>query len=214
MMSREDGSPDSRVWLLGDSEPKNWREKLSVPLDPRHPARHSIWTPVLDAAQRRLYQIEKLRFDDRAMYVRNAISLAAHKPTPTARAWSGQVQTELEDFIRLAQKHRPLLILSFGAFSCEFALRSLPPSEAPREVIPFGGWSTKALGTRFLEVCSSFDVSTTNLVPLLHATIARGRFLESHRDFCGADGANYFEFVGAKIADLLIRGRNNGVRFL
>jgi hypothetical protein len=214
MMSREDGSPERRVWLLGDSEPANWRERLAVPLDSRHPARHSIWTPVLDVVQRRLYEIEKLRFDDRAMYIRNAISLVAHKPAPSARAWSGQVQTELEEFTRLTRKHRPLLIISFGAFACEFALRSLPTSAPPRETIPFGDWSTKALGARFLEVCSSFDLSTTNHVSLLHATIARGRFLESHRDFCGADGANYFEFVGAKIADLLACGRNDGVRFL
>lgn len=39
------------IWLLGDSNPKNWDSILETPLDPRHPARHSIWTPVIDVIQ-------------------------------------------------------------------------------------------------------------------------------------------------------------------
>lgn len=58
------------------------------------------------------------------------------------------------------------------------------------------------------------SVSKVNLVPLLHISISYGRFLESHRDFCGGDGKNYFELVGARIGDLLIAGRNHGVEFL
>jgi hypothetical protein len=41
------GDPDFPIWLLGDSNPKGWQSVLETPLDPRHPARHNIWTPVL-----------------------------------------------------------------------------------------------------------------------------------------------------------------------
>lgn len=215
MMSREHGSPDERVWLLGDSEPDDWRDKLEFPLDSRHPARHSIWTPVLNSAQRRLYTLGKLRFDDAAIYVRNAVGLSAHRPSRAEREWAGPVQGELSEFSRITEEHRPLIIFTFGAFACEFAFRSVRGAKSGRENRPFRSWSTKALGSEFIEACRNFDASAINIVPMLHATIARNHFLASHRDFCGGvEDANYFEFAGTKIADLLLRGRGQGIQFL
>ena len=57
MMAAEHNDPRFPIWLIGDSNPKNWENRLSYPLDARHPARHSIWTPVLDAMQDRFGQI-------------------------------------------------------------------------------------------------------------------------------------------------------------
>ena len=37
-MDPDDGLPEYRIWLIGDSPPKNLHEKLAVPLDSRvHP---------------------------------------------------------------------------------------------------------------------------------------------------------------------------------
>jgi hypothetical protein len=163
MMSRDGGSPDSRVWLLGDSEPENSRKKLSVPLDARHPARHNIWTPVLNVAQGRLYELERLRFNDAAVYVRNAVASKTDRPRPNARTWLGQVEWEIAELARLIKENKPLLIFSFGAFSHEFALRALCVLGTPHEPQRFDRWTTKALGACFLDSCRTFDVSTLPL---------------------------------------------------
>jgi hypothetical protein len=50
-------------------------------------------------------------------------------------------------------------------------------------------------------------VNTTNILPLLHATIARGKFIQSHNYFCDQEGGNYFDFVGNHIAETLLLHR-------
>jgi hypothetical protein len=46
-----------KIWLLGHSYPEAWVHVLNEPLDPRHPTRHNIWTPVLDRLQERVSQM-------------------------------------------------------------------------------------------------------------------------------------------------------------
>ena len=41
-MLKEYGSKNFPIWLLGDSNPINFHQKLTYPLDPLHPARHNI----------------------------------------------------------------------------------------------------------------------------------------------------------------------------
>jgi hypothetical protein len=50
------------------------------------------------------------------------------------------------------------------------------------------------------------DVLITPLDPrhLLHTSISRGRFIESHNQFFEPDG-NYFDFAGTQIADLFLK---------
>lgn len=72
-MDRETGDPHFPIWLLGDSNPRNWENHLKTPLDPRHPARHNIWTPILDEIQDRLFRRLRMRLDTSKMYIRNAI---------------------------------------------------------------------------------------------------------------------------------------------
>lgn len=64
------GDPKFPVWLIADSEPKNWRKLLLAPLDPRHPVRHNIWTSVLEYMQEVLYKQKRLRFDAAKLYIR------------------------------------------------------------------------------------------------------------------------------------------------
>jgi hypothetical protein len=55
-MTKEVGSPDFPLRLLGDSNPKNWAGVHSTPLDPRHSVRHNIWTSSLDVVQDKVYR--------------------------------------------------------------------------------------------------------------------------------------------------------------
>lgn len=60
------------IWLLGDSNPKNWQDRLDTPLDPRHPAVHNIWTPIIDIIQREVYMKIGKRIDTKPIsHVKN-----------------------------------------------------------------------------------------------------------------------------------------------
>jgi hypothetical protein len=92
------------------------------------------------------------------------------------------------------------MLFSFGAFSFEFARRAL--DQEPKERCSH--WGTRQLGQEFRRGIAEFDLDTVNLLPLLHVSIARGRFVQGHEYFCEQEGANYFEFVGKEIAERLI----------
>ncbi len=200
-MKRETGDPNFPIWLLGDSEPRNWSMVLDTPFDPRHPARHNIWTPLLDVMQERFFRKLHARMDTQLLFIRNAIGDPQCKPEGKALTWSMPVEDEVQQCQHLLLKHRPRWVLSFGAFAFEFGRRALT-EPAPQ---PYGYWGARRLGNEFRRRCQCFDLEEINLMPLLHATIARGRFIQSHEQFCGdQSGANYFEQVGNAIADLII----------
>ena len=101
-------------------------------------------------------------------------------------------------------RHRPALLLSFSAFAFEFARRAL--RQAPAQ--PFDHWGARNLGDEFRQRVAHFDPEGVNLLPLLHATIARGKWRQSHDYFCGYPGGNYFTFTGNAIAGKLIEYRD------
>lgn len=199
-MLREAGSKNSPIWLLGDSNPKNWADALETPLDSRHPARHSIWTPIMEEVQDRVYRHSRLRVDTSCLFIRNAIEDPIFKPAGSEITWQEPVLTEITSYRRMVDRYHPSLIFCFGAFSYEFARRVM--NEAPEYV--YSHWGAVNLGLDFRNRVSSFEPDRTNIFPLLHATIARGRFIQSHNYFCNQEGGNYFEFVGSNIANLLL----------
>jgi len=199
-MKKDVGSKNFEIWLLGDSNPKNWGDVLKTPFDPRHPARHNIWTSVIEVTQDRIFRELRKRIDTTQLYIRNAIEDPSKKPKPNAENWPLEVENKLSEFRQLIQLHKPKVLLSFGAFSFEFARRTL--DQIPQR--SFGYWGTKKLGYEFHERISKYDLSVTNLFPLLHVSIARGKYIQSHNYFCDKVGANYFEFVGNSIAEMLI----------
>ena len=203
-MKKDSGDKNSHIWLLGDSNPRNWDTVLETPFDPRHPARHSIWTPVLEAVQDRVFRAGRIRVDSTSFYTRNAIEAPKTKPLPQAIEWDGQTERETREFRKTVRQFSPKILLSFGAFAFEFARRAL--NQGPRR--NYGYWSTRRLGEEFRERIDEFDVNQVNLLPLLHVSIARGRFMQSHEHFCGQRGANYFEFVGDHLAQVLLAHRD------
>ena len=201
MMSESVGSPSCRLWLLGDSNPARWQNDIASPLDPRHPARHSIWTPVLDYAQDRLYRKSGLRLDTSLLYIRNAVANPALKPKNDQPNWPEPVLHSVGDLASLLQQFTPVVLISFGSFAFEAARRAC--HEQPARCVRY--WTTSRLGDEF-RLRSVPSPRASIVLPLLHASIARRHFLKSHTAFSGK-GANYFETTGHAVADILLRYR-------
>ena len=81
-MKEECGDPKYPIWLIADSQPKRWQSLLMAPLDPRHPARQNIWTPILNYMQEEFYNYKrsKRRFNSTRLYIRNAVIDPADNP--------------------------------------------------------------------------------------------------------------------------------------
>lgn len=119
-------------------------------------------------------------------------------------AYSGLTVRHTPVFARtLMKENQPQFILSFGAFSYEFGRRTL--GEEPTR--NFDYWGAVELGNEFSKRMGKFNLGRVNLLPLLHRSIAGGYFLSAHRDFCQQEGANYFDYVGEKIAEQLLKHR-------
>ncbi len=200
-MERQVGDPEFPIWLLGDSNPPQWEASLQTPLDPRHPVRHNIWTPVLDVIQDRVYRQTRGRLDTSSIYIRNAVADLAIKPKGSSAEWPQAATAEVRALGTLLERHRPALLLCFGAFSFEFARRALRQLPARN----YAHWGARSLGQEFRRRIDAFGSGAVNALPLLHRTIAGGKFRESHDYFCDLPGANYFEHVGLAIADTLIK---------
>lgn len=204
MMQREDGDKNFAIWLLGDSNPSHWQDVLIAPLDSRHPARHNIWTPVLDVIQDKVFRKCRSRVDVSTIYIRNAIQNPKDKPAGTILNWSLQLDNEITEFGQLLGQHHPVILLSFGRFAFEFSRRVL--GQEPKHPVDY--WGAKNMGDKFRKRIGAFDPGATNLLPLLHTSISRGRYIESHDYFSGQKGGNYFEFVGNQIADIFMQNQS------
>lgn len=203
-MKNSVGDPEFPVWLVADSEPMSWQELLLTPLDPRHPARHSIWTSVLEYMQEALYRQDRRRFATDRLYIINAIKDPDDKPKAMDVDWPDDLRKKTYSLRDRLLNFKPKVILTFGASAFEFVRRAYG-NELP---LPYGKWSTKRLGEEFRKRIALYNPSGINVLPLLHVSISRGRFLESHRYFVGEGGkepANYFEFVGTKLANLFLK---------
>lgn len=203
-MNRLHGVPSRRIWLLGDSAPPD-NSLVAHPLDARHPTRHSIWTPVFDSIQETVYTIGRagrpLRVRSDSIFAINAVHDPKRRPAATVLLWD-DLHADIDSFRELVERHRPALILSFGAFAFEFARRSAERREPNR----FSSWTVKKLGDEFSD---RIDRRETALVPLLHATIARGKWHHCHAAFGVARGTeasprNYFQFTGSALGHRLL----------
>ena len=112
-----------------------------------------------------------------------------------------KLDQEVGSFGELLKQYKPLLLMTFGAFSYEFARRALNQ----RPEYEHRHWGAKTLGSSFQEAIGAIHLNRVNMLPVLHTTIARRHFIKSHNYFCGDEGANYFENVAWSIADFLIQ---------
>lgn len=201
-MEKEIGVKSFKVWILGDSNPKNWAPNLYFPFDSRHPIRHNIITSVFDVIQEYVYLADKLRVDTKKIYIRNAIQDSSLKPKSYDFKWSHNVNQEISSFQNDLFKHSPKFLLTFGAFSFEFARRCLEASTKN-----YGYWTTKKLGEEFFKRTTDFNIEKINIIPMLHRSIAGGKFLISHDSFCNKQSANYFEVTGNVIGAIFFKNK-------
>ncbi|MDR3587117.1 MAG: hypothetical protein P4L59_17660 [Desulfosporosinus sp.] len=196
MTKRETGEKTYPIWLL---------------FNPKHPAvRHYIWTPVLAEIQDKVYRELHTRIDTTNIYVRNVVSNSGIVPN-TLNWWGTEVSQEIETLKEIVQEHQPKLLISFGAFPFEFVRRvyEIKPEKGPK------AWGTSNLGDEFGRAMDTFDIGTTNRIPLLRRMIDSNKFMEDDNRF-RRDGEddnfedvdNYFHFVGTKIAEKLIENKD------
>jgi hypothetical protein len=202
-MKKEIGCKSFDIWILGDSNPINWESTLDSPFDSRHPIRHNIITSVFDFIQENVYLDSKLRVDSRKIFIRNAIENPLLKPRKRSVNWSDQLNNEIKYFRNDLKNHKPKFLLTFGSFSFEFARRCLEESEE----IYYSFWDTKKLGEEFFKRIAEFNLKKTNIIPMLHRSIAGGNFLKSHDLFCKKIHANYFEETGNVISSIILQNK-------
>lgn len=195
-MQESMGRESARIWLIGDSEPAALAHVLRHPLDARHPTRHSIWTPIWDEIQQELFRQRRARLDGDALYVRNAIQRACDKPKSSTSLWA--LDDRIKALRERVETHKPALVLSFGGFAFEFCRRAVEPGS---QSFPYRHWTVKRLAAEF---ASRIDNPGCVVVPLLHAVVARGKFLHCHEMFGGPE-AQYFAWTGKALATRLLR---------
>lgn len=204
-MKKQTGERNFPLWLLGDSEPDRWRQHLEAPFDPRHPIRHNIWTSVLDVVQEKVFRHLRQRVDARKMFVRNAVQDPAVKlsePFNPLLTWHPDAQAALNEYRQMIVESRFKIIFTFGWFAFAFALRAVGEQGSGSSL---NGSQTAHIGNEFRRRVAAFDIDRTNVLPLLHRSIAGGSFLSGHSEFCGKADGNCFEEAGRAIAGVLIR---------
>jgi len=191
-MKRDNGLPESAIWLLADSPPLVHADKLDDPLDWRFPTRHNIWTPIETIMNRELFRLHKARIDDRKFFIRNAVE----SPENWKSKHKDILAADVDDFQGLVEAHQPFMILTFGQRAFEFARRSQGENAQP-----FSYWTVGKLSGEFDARLSRIRDGKGILLPLLHAVIAR-QFATCHAAF-GGDPKHYYEHVGCTLATFL-----------
>jgi len=185
------------IWLVGDSYPNAFVGVLDGPLDPRHPTRHTIWTPIWDALQESVYP---RRVDGEHLFICNA----AKKGELSKDFNDVVVRDRIAVFSNLLKEHNPPMVLCFGAWAYEFARRA-DDSSTPKHSTKY--WSVPKLGDAFRESCERFQPNRITIFPLLHQTVAlqwekaNVRFVPENSS--NGSRNNYFKYAGRELAKLL-----------
>jgi hypothetical protein len=189
-----------KIWLLGHSYPKNWVHMLTEPLDPRHPTRHSIWTPVLDRLQEQVYgHGNRRRLDAGKCYICNAASKQGEGEAPDWE-WTGpSITARMAKFGNYMDVFQPPIVITFGAEAFRFAATAINRPNAPTTVL-----SADELGGRFRAAVAEFNANEVNVFPLLHAFVARNGWVTAGMSYSTLEDGNYFEYVGCALGRLLL----------
>jgi len=190
IMKRELGKRTYPIWLI---------------INPKYPAvRHDIWRPVLDEIQDRVFREFQTRIETSNIYIRSAVNDGGIVPN-TLNWWGREVAKEIEAYREIIQEHKPKMVISFGAFPYEFTRRvfEVKPEKGPK------AWSTSILQDEFEKAIENFDINQINRIPLLRRVIATEKYEETRNFLSRTDRENYFQHVGAKIAEKIIENKDD-----
>lgn len=189
-LKRELGDRTYPIWLL---------------INPKYPAvRHDIWRPVLDEIQDKIFRELQARIDTSNIYIRSAVGDCGIVPN-TLNWWGNEVDREIEFYREIVHKHKPKMLISFGAFPFEFARRvyDVKPRKGPK------AWSLSILRDEFEKSMENFDINQTNRIPLLRRVLETDKDIETHNCLSWTDRETYFQNVGTKIAEKIMENKNN-----
>jgi hypothetical protein len=102
---------------------------------------------------------------------------------------------------RQIQQHRPPVILTFG----DQAYRFVSFASASNQSVPARNLKVEDIGETFRNVLHNFGPQQVNVIPLLHASVARASWATVGAKFSGNGEENYFRYVGHGLGDLLLR---------
>lgn len=189
-IKRELGERTYPIWLL---------------INPKYPAvRQDIWRPVLDEIQDRVFRELHTRIDTNNIYIRSAVSDGGIVPN-TLNWWGKEVAREIEFYREIVHKHKPKMLVSFGAFPFEFARRvyEVKPEKGPK------AWSSAILRDEFEKAIENFDINQTNRIPLLRRVIGNEKSVENSNVLSRTERETYFQHVGTKIAEKIIENKDH-----
>lgn len=185
------------IWLVGHSYPGKWVADLKAPLDPRHPTRNSIWTPVLESIQHEVYRGgHRRRFDMDKAFVFNAAAKQEHGTLPD---WSDDAMKVRGKILsNYFEKYRPPIVITFGRDVYRFVMQAKEGNSSPL-------MKADELGKSFQRAVLNYDPDEINVFPLLHQYVAMKGWT-SAGEFYSIDGdinANYFGITGTSIGRIL-----------
>lgn len=187
------------IWLLAHSFPAKWVDQLKEPLDPRFPTRHSIWTPIWDYMQERVWSRgDRRRIDRSKLFVDNMAEKQKQGASADVNWRSSAFWDRLERYRSWLSHYKPPVLITFGADAYRFAVAELSAERKPPQKL-----RAAELGKQFCTAVSDWKPDRTNVFPLLHAWSAL-KWDQIGKEYCGDPDSNYFEFLGYKLGDLFL----------
>ncbi|MFC2034203.1 hypothetical protein ACFLTT_02225 [Chloroflexota bacterium] len=116
-----------------------------------------------------------------------------------------QTSLSIKTLKGLFSKHKPSIVLTFGTSA--FIMTLFACGESSQGLFESTKKETILLGEQFRSRIENYCDDKMNVIPLLHVSIARRYFLKAHKYFVGDNRptpSNYFNYVGEKLADLLL----------
>ncbi|MDP4126128.1 MAG: hypothetical protein Q8912_04195 [Bacillota bacterium] len=178
-MFNETGERSFPIWLL---------------LNPKYPGvQHSIWTPILNEIQDKVYREIETRIDSSNIYIRNTINDIGKVPN-TLNWWAVEVYKEIELFRESIFEYKPKILITFGAFPFEFVRRvfNIKPEKGPKS------WSNSNLKSELEQAIENFDINQTNRIP----------FLRQISTSNAKEMSTYFYEIGTKLAEKIIENKD------
>jgi hypothetical protein len=206
VMEESNGNKDAPIWLIGDSAPKRWINDLSQPFDRRHPAVHNIWTPIIYEMQKNIYKEKStiITDEENIFFIKNAVYMDGQKPERYEKEW-GKHEALIEQLTNMTndiRKYKPKMVITFGAFAFEF-IRRCYASDATVAYY-YGYWGAKNLGEEFKKRIDN----KCKVIPLLHTSISRGKWVSAHVKFTDSKDGNYYDFVAKMLYKRIIEVLN------